>query len=169
MTPMLESDELPRRAMSESCAFMQYLCDRYGLERFYPADPERRAMLDSAMFYLTGTLYPLVARATYPALGFADCPGEIGASDASPQEKEKGRKAAEDAIAEPLEVIRSFYLDGGNFLGGAEPSIADMRFAATLEFLRAIDALGRAYMEPAVDVRGYIQFVTQQRRSSRNS
>ena len=27
-------------------------------------------MVDSAMFYLIGTIYPLVARATYPTLGF---------------------------------------------------------------------------------------------------
>ena len=26
-------------------------------------------MVDNAMFYLIGTLYPLVARATYPTLG----------------------------------------------------------------------------------------------------
>ena len=35
-------------------------------------------MVDSAMFYLIGTLYPLVARATYPALGFPQYPGEVG-------------------------------------------------------------------------------------------
>ena len=35
-------------------------------------------MVDSAMFYLIGTLYPLVARATYPVLGFPQYPGEVG-------------------------------------------------------------------------------------------
>ena len=35
-------------------------------------------MVDSAMFYLVGTLYPLLARATYPALGFPQYPGEVG-------------------------------------------------------------------------------------------
>jgi len=29
---------------------------------------EQRAMIDSATFYLIGTMYPLVARAPYPAL-----------------------------------------------------------------------------------------------------
>jgi hypothetical protein len=33
--------------------------------------PGERARVDSAMFYLTGTFYPLVARATYPTLGFS--------------------------------------------------------------------------------------------------
>ena len=32
-------------------------------------------MVDSAMFYLIGTLYPLVARATYPTLGFPQYAG----------------------------------------------------------------------------------------------
>jgi glutathione S-transferase len=56
LTPMLESGELPKGAMWESCAIMQYLCNQHGLARFYPADPARRAMIDSAMFYLIGTL-----------------------------------------------------------------------------------------------------------------
>ena len=47
---------------------MQYLCNKHGLTQFYPADPAERAMVDSAMFYLIGTLYPLLARATYGAL-----------------------------------------------------------------------------------------------------
>ena len=57
-------------------------------------------------------------------------------------------------------------------MGGDHPSIADIRWAATLEFLRGIDyafpawaedymsavesALGDAYSEPAADVRGFI-------------
>ena len=45
---------------------MQYLCNKHGLTQFYPADPGERAMVDSAMFYLIGTFYPLLARATYP-------------------------------------------------------------------------------------------------------
>ena len=47
-------------------------------DQFYPTDPGERAMIDSAMFYLIGTLYPLVARATYPTLGFPQYPGEVG-------------------------------------------------------------------------------------------
>ncbi len=175
MTPMIESGELPRGGLWESCAIMQYLCNKHGLEKFYPADPARRAMIDSAMFYLVGTLYPLVARATYPALGFPQYPGEVGASDASDAKKDEARKAAADAIAEPLEVFRGFFIGGGTFIGGTAPSIADIRLAATLEFLAAVDhklppwaqgymtamekALGTAYAEPAADVRGYIQYV----------
>src|SRR5271170_1211369 len=68
LTPMIEEEGLPRGTLWESCAIMQYLCNKHDLDRFYPKDPAARAMVDSAMFYLIGTLYPLLARATYPAL-----------------------------------------------------------------------------------------------------
>ena len=89
--------------------------------------------------------------------------------------KAKAQQDAEAALAEPLDVFRAFFLDGKPFIGGDTPSIADIRLAATLEFLRAIDydlpawaeeymaamesALGDAYSEPAADVRGYIASV----------
>jgi len=178
LTPLLEEAGLPKGSLWESCAIMQYLCNKHGLDRFYPTDPGKRAMVDSAMFYLIGTLYPLVARATYPVLGFGQYPGEVGASDANDEMKAKARADAEAAIAGPLEVYRVFFLDGKTFIGGDTPSIADMRLAATFEFLRAVDydfpawaeeymtameeALGDAYTEPAADVRGYIEYVKSQ-------
>ena len=173
LTPLLEEDALPRGSLWESCAIMQYLCNKHGLDRLYPMDPGERAMVDSAMFYLIGTLYPLVARATYPTLGFPQYAGEVATSEADDAMKAKAQKDAEAAIAEPLEAYRLFFLDGTTFIGGAEPSIADIRLAATLEFLRAVDydfpgwaeeymravedALGEAYTEPAADVRGFVE------------
>ena len=72
-------------------------------------------------------------------------------------------------------MFHTFFLEGKRFIGGDHPSIADIRLAATLEFLRAIDydfpgwaeeymsaieaALGDAYSEPAGDVRGYVTSV----------
>ena len=64
LTPCLEDDGLPKGSLWESCAIMAYLCNKHGLDRFYPTDPGKRAMIDNAMFYLIGTVYPLVARAT---------------------------------------------------------------------------------------------------------
>jgi glutathione S-transferase len=178
LTPMLEDEGLPRGFLGESCAIMQYLCNKHGLTQFYPEDPGERAMVDNAMFYLIGTLYPLVARATYPTLAFGQYPGEVATSDADDAMKAKAQKDAEAAIAEPLDVYRAFFLDGKQFIGGDTPSIADFRLAATLEFLRAIDydfpawaeeymsrmekTLGEAYSEPAADVRGYIDYVRSQ-------
>jgi glutathione S-transferase len=175
LTPLLEEEGLPKGALWESCAIMQYLCNKHDLDQFYPRDPGERAMVDSAMFYLIGTLYPLLARATYPALSFGQYPGEVATADVSDELKEQARKDAEAALAKPLDVYNTFFLDGKRFIGGDSPSIADMRFAATLEFLRAIDyefpawaedyltrmeeALGEAYTEPAADVRGYVESV----------
>ena len=56
LTPLLEEEGLPRGSLWESCAIMQYLCNKHGLDQFYPTDPGERAMVDSAMFYLIGTL-----------------------------------------------------------------------------------------------------------------
>ena len=175
LTPLLEEDGLPKGSLWESCAIMQYLCNKHGLDQFYPTDPGERAMIDSAMFYVIGTLYPLITRATYPALGFGQYPGEVGSSDADADAKAAAQQAAEAALAEPLDAYRVFFLDGKKFIGGDSPSIADIRLAASLEFLNVIDydfpawtkeylaavesSLGEAYSEPAADVRGYIQSV----------
>ncbi|PWJ91928.1 MULTISPECIES: glutathione S-transferase family protein [Mesorhizobium] len=182
LTPMIEDKGLPRGVLWESCAIMQYLSNKHGLEKFYPKAPAKRAMIDSAMFYLVGTLYPYVARATYPFLGFPQYAGEVGHSDAHPDRKSEAQKAAMAAIAEPLEVFHSFFRDGKPFIGGKNPSIADIRLAATLEFLAVIDyplpkwakdyvaavekKLGKAYSEPAGDVRGYIAYVKSQAKAS---
>jgi glutathione S-transferase len=178
LTPLLEEEGLPNGSLWESCAIMQYLCNKHGLDRFYPTDPGRRAMVDSAMFYLIGTLYPLVARATYPVLHFPQYAGEVGASDADDDAKAKAQADAVAALAMPLDAYRSFFLGDRMFIGGDTPSIADIRLAVTLEFLRAIDyqlpawaeqlihdteaALGDAYSEPAADVRGYVASVKPQ-------
>ncbi len=175
LTPMLEAEDLPRGSLGESCAIMAYLCNKHGLDQFYPADPGERAMVDNAMFYLIGTFYPLVVRATYPTLGFPQYPGEVATSDADDSLKAKAQEDATNALAEPLEVFHTFFMDGRPFIGGDSPSIADIRLAATLEFLRAIDydfpqwaedymgamesALGEAYSEPAADVRGFVASV----------
>ena len=180
LTPMLEAKELPKGGLWESCAIMQYLCNKHEMTKFYPKAAEQRAMIDSAMFYLVGTLYPYVARSTYPALGFPQYPGEVGASDADATAKAAAQKSAIAAIAEPLEVFHKFYMGGKPFIGGATPSIADIRLAATLEFLAVVDyalpswaktymaamenSLGKAYAEPAADVRGYIAYVKSQKK-----
>ena len=77
-------------------------------------------------------------------------------------------------------MFHKYYMDGKPFIGGTTPSIADIRLAATLEFLAVIDyslpawtktyvadmekSLGKAYEEPAADVRGYIAYVKSQKK-----
>ena len=121
LTPLLEEAGLPNGSLWESCAIMQYLCNKHGLDQFYPTDPGARAMVDSAMFYLIGTLYPLVARATYPTLGFPQYPGEVGCSDADDELKAQAQRDATARSATPLEAYHSFFLDGKRFIGGDSP------------------------------------------------
>jgi glutathione S-transferase len=173
MTPAIEHKEHPRGAMWESCAIMMYLANKHKLDHLYPSDPGRRALVDSANFYLTGTLYPLVARSTYPRLGFPSYAGEVAAAqDASAEQKAAARSASEAAVAAPLEVFRTYFVRDGFIGDGEGPSIADIRLAATLEFLALNDAplpswskdylgrveskLGKSYSEPAADVRGMV-------------
>jgi glutathione S-transferase len=175
LTPVLEEEGLPQGSIWESCAIMQYLCNKHGLDQLYPTDPARRAMVDSAMFYLVGTFYPYLARATYPTLGFPQYAGEVATSEADDEMKAKAAKDAEAALEAPLEAFHEHFLSDSKFVGGDSPSIADIRWAATLEFLRSIDydfpgwaeeymaaveeALGEAYTEPAGDVRGFVESV----------
>ena len=180
LTPTVESDELPKGVLGESCAVMMYLASREGLDDLYPSDLGRRAMVDGANFYTMSMLYPLVARATYPRLSFAGYPGEVATAESSSEDdKEAARKAAEDAIPRILDTYREFYGADGGFIGGGDsPSIADIRLVCTLEFLAVMDAqlpdwtkdymqrvesaLGDAYSEPAADVRGYVAQATGQ-------
>jgi glutathione S-transferase len=173
LTPTIESDELPKGVLGESCAVMMYLASRERRDDLYPTDLGRRAMVDAANFYTMSILYPLAARATYPRLGFSGYPGEVATSEASDEDKETARKAAEDAIPRILDTYRRFYGADRGFIGGGDsPSIADIRLVCTLEFLAVLDtelpdwtkdymqrvesALGDAYTEPAADVRAYV-------------
>jgi glutathione S-transferase len=178
LTPLLEEAGLPRGSLWESCAIMQYLSNKHGLESLYPTDPGERR--DGRQRDVLPDRDALSARraATYSALGFGQYPGEVGSGDFDDETKEAARQAAEDAIAGPLEVYRVWFLGDGQLIGGDRPSIADIRFAATLEFLLAIDyafpawaeeymqrmetTLGDAYSEPVADVRGYIDYVRSQ-------
>ena len=179
LTPSIEIEGLPKGGLWESCAVMMYLASREGRDDLYPTDLGRRAMTDSANFYTMSILYPLVSRATYPRLGFAGYPGEVATWEAASEEdKGAARKAAEDAIPRILDVYRDYFIGEGGFIGGDKPNIADIRLAATLEFMAVTDAglpewtqeyierveeaLGDAYREPAGDVRGYIAQATGQ-------
>jgi glutathione S-transferase len=172
LTPAIDHADHPRGAMWESCAIMMFLANKHKLETLYPSDLGRRALIDSANFYGTGSLYPLVARATYPRLKFPTYAGEVSsAEDATPEQKAAARRAAETAVLEPLEVFRTYFVRDGFIGDGPSPTIGDIRFATTLEFLALADdplpkwateyvkrvegKLGKAYSEPAADVRGY--------------
>ena len=178
LTPTIEEAGLPKGALWESCAIMQYLCNKHGLTRFYPADPAERAMIDSAMCYLLATSTRCWRVRPTRRSASRSTRARSAASDADAETKAEAQRAAEAALAEPLEVYRTFFMDGKHVHRRLRASIADMRLAASLEFLRAIDydfpewlsdymtameeALGDAYTEPAGDVRGYIAHAKSQ-------
>ena len=106
--------------------------------------------------------------------------GEVGTSPEADRRDEgegPGRRRRPRSPSRSTSTARSSSR-GRPFIGGDSPSIADIRLAATLEFLHAIDydfpawatdymarvesALGEAYSEPAADVRGYIEYVKSQ-------
>ena len=146
---------------------MQYLCNKHGLDQFYPTDPGERAMVDSAMFYLIGTLYPLVARATYPALGFPQYPGEVG-DVGRPTTRSRRRRSGTPRRRSPSRSTRTARSSSTASTSSAatRPSIADIRLcgdarvpagdrlrlpgagrASTWSAMES--ALGDAYSEPA--------------------
>jgi glutathione S-transferase len=175
LTPTLEDPDLPSGTLGESCAIMAYLSNKHGLDQFYPTDPGERARVDNANLYHTGTFYPYLARATYPTLGFPQYPGEVGPSEAGDDLKAQAVKDATAAASDALEAYERYFLRDRKFVGGDRRSIADIRMAASLEFLRSIDfpfssrmeqyrsdveeALGDAFSEPAADVRGFVDSV----------
>ena len=175
LTPLLEEAGLPRGSLWESCAIMQYLCNRHGLDQLYPTDPGARAMVDSAMFYLIGTFYPLLARATYPTLGFARLPGRGQHLGRRRRGEGRGRsrprsprwpsrwRPSTPGSCDPVRRRRAG-------LDRRHPLVGDARVPArrstttsrpgAAEYMAAVeDALGAAYSEPAEDVRGYIESV----------
>lgn len=172
LTPAIDIADHPRGSMWESVAIMMYLSNKHGLEQFYPKNPERRALIDSANFYIAATLYPLLARAMYPRMGFPLYPGEVATSEhATAEHKEAARTASDKALAEPLEAIQKYFVRDGFIGDGEGPSIADIRLATALEFLTVADTrpewvkgyiarvegkLGKAYTEPTNDVRGFV-------------
>ena len=100
LTPTIEDDELPKGVLGESCAVMMYLSTREGRDDLYPSDPKKRAMVDAANFYTLSIFYPLMARATYPRLGFAGYPGEVSTSDASDEAEGGGAQVRGGLAAE---------------------------------------------------------------------
>ena len=137
---MVEADDLPKGVMWESCAIMQYLCNKHGLDAVLPQGAggarddrqrdvlyHRHALSLCGARDLSGARLPPISRRSRRERRRA------------PEAKAAAQKAAADAIAEPLDVFHSFYMSGKPFIGGDHPSIADIRLAATLEFLAVID------------------------------
>ena len=140
LTPMLEEEGLPRGTLGRAARSWRTSATSTASTQFYPTDPGERAMVDNAMFYLIGTFYPLLTRADVSGARLPPVPGR--GRDVERRRRHEGEGAAGRrgrARRAARGVFRAFFLDGRPFIGGDSPSIADIRLAATLEFLHAID------------------------------
>ena len=140
LTPMIEEDGLPKGSLWESCAIMQYLCNMHGLDRLYPTDagragdgrqrdvlPDRHAVSARRARHLSGARLPAVSGR-----------GRHVGRRRRRRRRRRSRRRRPRSPSRSTSTARSSST-AGRFIGGDQPSIADIRLAATLEFLRAID------------------------------
>ena len=178
LTPSVETPELPKGGLSESCAVMMYLANREGLDDLYPTD--LGAARDGRRRELLHDEHALPARRAgdLPAPRLRRLSGrglDLGrvrrGQGSGPRRRPRTRPPAP-----PRGLSAGSSSATAGFIGGDSPTIADIRLACTLEFLAVADtelpdwakdymqrvesALGDAYSEPAGDVRGYIAQVT---------
>ena len=106
LVPVLEDDGL---TLFESAAIVRYLGGRYGDDRFYPADPSKRAKLDIWAEWAKTTFYPVLIGQVFFPLVRAD-PAELNqaALDASV------RKLGQLATVLDQTVRSGEYSDGEN-------------------------------------------------------
>jgi glutathione S-transferase len=138
----------------ESAAIVRYLGAQYGDERFWPADPLKRAELDKwaewmktsfGREFLTGIFWPLVAT--------------------RPERRDpQAIVAAEDRLKRLAAMLDARLAQGGH-LGGAEPCFADIVVGAhlyryfTVDFARAETPHLRAYYERLCERPAYAEHV----------
>ena len=181
LTPMIEHAGLPRSTLWESCAIMAYLCNTHGLEQFYPSDPGKRAMIDSANFYLIGTLYPLRRPRHLSDAELPPVPGRGGLVGRRRRRQGRGpagRRGGTCRAARRLPGVlpRRQAASSAATIPRSRTSASRRRSSSwrsidydlpdwAKEFMEAMaDTLGDAYTEPAADVRGYIEYVSRRRR-----
>eukprot|EP01062_Namystynia_karyoxenos_P069410 TRINITY_DN64911_c0_g1_i1.p2 TRINITY_DN64911_c0_g1~~TRINITY_DN64911_c0_g1_i1.p2 ORF type:complete len:283 (+),score=95.61 TRINITY_DN64911_c0_g1_i1:89-850(+) len=122
--PSLEHGDL---FMWESCSVMRYICNIWpGGQRWYPTDPKARAVCDMMLDWRQTALAPVLGPVLlYPRAGFVP--------PIAPEDEEKGiQRFNKDLWPTMQHVIK---LNGGRFLGGAHPNIADL---AVLGYMQAL-------------------------------
>ena len=106
--------------MWESKAIMAYICNKYSLDDLYPQHSVKFANCQTG-FELQKTFHSEVfANYVYHLAGFAPAPSDAAKSTAD--------KKIEGVLIPALKVM----LDDNQFLGGANPNLADLAFLGTL-------------------------------------
>ena len=82
-------------------------------------------------------VYNLIAKATYPTIGFPLYPGDVAATDALKDAVTASQDASAAELAATLQAkFVDNWLKDSTFLCGEEPTIADYRFAPIMYFAR---------------------------------
>jgi len=120
-------------SLPESCSILRYLCDRHGLDGWYPQDLERRARVDSALDWHHGTL-----RAGCAGVVFAHVIAKRRGLTVPPG----GAAASEGRMVQALGQLEEFWLSHGEpFVAGpARPTIADLILSCEVQQLQLLDA-----------------------------
>ncbi|CAL8118425.1 unnamed protein product [Orchesella dallaii] len=107
--------------ITESRAILMYLANKYAKEdeNLYPADPEKRAVIDMRMCFDLGTLYVRFIDAFWPVILQKVLPDPV--------------KVAK--LDEAIGYVEAFLKDG--FVAGSELTIADFSMAAILSNIKA--------------------------------
>jgi glutathione S-transferase len=121
-TPTLEY--APGKSLYESNAILRYFANANSYTDVYPSDPVARARVDAALDWQQTSYYTKLTAVFYPALGFSAAFDKV--------------EEAKAPLYEVLDLFVKIWLqDGNKFVGGAKPSIADFKFAATFNFFDA--------------------------------
>ena len=179
LTPMIEEEGLPRGSLWESCAIMQYLCNKHGLDQFYPTDParagdgrqrdvlpDRHALSAARARNLSGAQLPAVPRRGWHLRRRRRDEG-----------RRRSRPPRRRSPLRSMSTVRSSSTGSGSSAATRprsptsawRPRSSSCTRSTTRsrpgpsDYMAAMEeALGEAYSEPAADVRGYIEYVKSQ-------
>ena len=176
LTPLLEEDGLPRGSLWESCAIMQYLCNKHGLDAVLPDGPGRAG--DGRQRDVLPDRHALSAgRARHlPDARLPPVPGR-GRRPPTPTTASRPRPSRTPRPRSPSRSTRTARSSSTAGRSSAatrprSPTSASPRRSSSCkaidypfpdwaqEYMAAVEsALGDAYSEPAADVRGFVASV----------
>jgi len=103
-------------ALWESRAIVTYLVNKYSPgHSLYPADAQKRAVVDARLYFDIGTLYANLAKVVYPQL--------FGGAPIDPE--------ADKTMKEKLAFLDGF-LAGGKYVAGDTKTLADLSILASI-------------------------------------
>lgn len=119
------------QVLAESNAILRYLCNRHGLDDWYPADPQARAEVDRWLDWTQCRLAPATRDIVFNIMVLRE--------NGDQAEIAKGR-----ALLAVLTPILEQRLGQSAYVAGAAPTIADLTVFSCLSQLALVDAFPEA-------------------------